>query len=603
VLGSLFMRHLHITFERHEQVVYMHEDHCGDDEWVGLEVAPSSPGERVDAVQVSLYAPELNWVSPNFPVVTDGVTESNWEVVVVDASQVTVVQLANMPENTFLLSVDSGSSISFGRPRLGVGDSTIVDPHLSGDFAAGGELTPTPGSLIIEYGCEATGFSTLRLTLPFDDPAIPDASWMWSVDCREGVLDVIDDDSCRLANDGHCDEPYECDMGTDTTDCSQAGFENGNNMYCQYTDDGECDEVQYCPAGSDTHDCCLGGEPRTTDASGRSVTAAHVCCDGDCVPPGPDWCQYANDGTCDEPFLGTGECPIGSDTTDCAGVVPSCPYTGDGECDEGTYCDAGSDTTDCCEDGQPRERDVAGRAVDASQVDCSVAGTESAPDTDNSCALANNGQCDEPYECDMGTDTMDCSQAGFENGNSQYCQYAGDGECDEIDFCPAGSDTVDCCLDGAPRAEDQYGTPVVAANVCCGGNCLPPGPDWCQYANDGACDEPPIGYECPIGTDSTDCDAAADLSCRYADDDECDEGPEAQYCLPGTDFNDCCDAVGQVKVWPPTYSDGMPRPDAGRVVAGNADCSAEAAGRAGTAFDISVHGDDGNSCTWANDRE
>jgi hypothetical protein len=404
------MRHLHITFERHEQVVYMHEDHCGDDEWVGLEVAPSPPGERVDAVQVSLFAPELGG---SFPVVTDGVTESNWEVVVVDASQVTVVQLANMPENTFQLWINSGSSISFGRPRLGVGDSTIVDPHLSGDFAAGGELTQTPGSLIIEYGCEATGFSTLRLTLPFDDPAIPDASWMWSVDCREGVLDVVDDDSCTLANDGHCDEPYECDLGTDT---------------------------------------------------------------------------------------------------------------------------------------------------------------------------------------------MDCSQEGFENGNSQYCQYAGDGECDEIQYCPAGSDTVDCCLDGEPRTADQHGTPVVAADVCCGGDCVPPGPDWCQYANDGACDEPPIGYECPRGTDTTDCDAAAELPCQYSDDGDCDEGPEAQFCLPGTDFNDCCDAVGQVKVWSATYSDGTDRPDAGRVVAGNADCSEAAASRAGTAFDISVHGDDGNSCTWANDR-
>ena len=282
--------------------------------------------------------------------------------------------------------------------------------------------------------------------------------------------------------------------------------------------------------------------------------------------------------------------------------MPSCPYTGDGECDEGTYCVAGSDTTDCCEDGQPRERDLAGRAVDASQVDCSVAGTESAPDTDNSCEHANDGYCDEPYECDMGTDTMDCAAEGFEHGNNRYCQYAGDGECDEILYCPAGSDTVDCCLGGAPRVADQHGAPVVAANVCCGGDCLPPGPDWCQYANDGACDEPPLGYECPIGTDTTDCDAVAELSCQYSDDGECDEGPQAQYCLPGTDFNDCCDAVGQVKVWPPTYSDGTARPDAGRVVAGNADCSAEAEGRAGTAFDISVHGDDGNSCTWANDR-
>ena len=32
-----------------------------------------------------------------------------------------------------------------------------------------------------------------------------------------------------------------------------------------------------------------------------------------------------------------------------------------------------------------------------------------------------------------------------------------------------------------------------------------PGPDWCQYALDGNCDEHPIGYECPVGSDTTDC--------------------------------------------------------------------------------------------------
>jgi hypothetical protein len=184
------------------------------------------------------------------------------------------------------------------------------------------------------------------------------------------------DDSCEHANDGYCDEPYECDVGTDTTDCSQAGFENGNSQYCRYAGDGECDEVQYCPAGSDTHDCCSHGQPRETDQHGTPVVAANVCCGGDCVPPGPDWCQYANDGTCDEP-QGSGECPAGSDTTDCAGVVRECQYIGDGECDEGGttgYCPAGSDTADCCENGQPRETDGAGAAIDASQVDCSVAG-------------------------------------------------------------------------------------------------------------------------------------------------------------------------------------------------------------------------------------
>lgn len=94
------------------------------------------------------------------------------------------------------------------------------------------------------------------------------------------------DDSCQHTNDGYCDEPYGCEMGTDTTDCSQEGFGNGNNRYCQYTDDGACDEIQHCPAGSDTHDCCHNGEAREIDALGKAVVADQVCCDGNCSVSG-----------------------------------------------------------------------------------------------------------------------------------------------------------------------------------------------------------------------------------------------------------------------------------------------------------------------------
>ena len=229
------------------------------------------------------------------------------------------------------------------------------------------------------------------------------------------------------------------------------------------------------------------------------------------------------------------------------------------------------------------------------------------PVHDDSCDQAHDGFCDEPYECDTGTDTTDCSQEGFEEGNNKYCRYASDGECDEIQLCPAGSDTFDCCLNGVPRETDSAGKPVVAADVCCGGDCLPPGADWCQFANDGSCDEPPLGYECPPGTDTTDCSAAAEWSCQYSDDNDCDEGPDAQYCLRGTDFNDCCEAVGVVKVFPDLLPDNTPHPRAGQVVAGNADCSQEAFGRVGHSAPPppppppSPEGP--NSCIYANDDE
>ena len=181
-------------------------------------------------------------------------------------------------------------------------------------------------------------------------------------------------DSCDQAHDGFCDEPYECDTGTDTTDCSQEGFEGGNNAYCRYASDGECDEVQYCPAGSDTRDCCLNGAPRAVDPIGRAVVAADVCCGGDCVAPARDSCQFANDGECDEPVVGTAQCPQGSDTTDCANTQTTCPWTGDGECDEGMSCDAGSDTADCCLDGRPRVQDAAGNPIVPSDVSCPAGG-------------------------------------------------------------------------------------------------------------------------------------------------------------------------------------------------------------------------------------
>ena len=466
-------------------------------------------------------------------------------------------------------------------------------------------------------------------------------------------------DTCAHALDGYCDEPYECESGTDVTDCSQAGFENGNNRFCQYTDDGECDEIVYCPAGSDTHDCCQNGAPRTADTSGRSIVAADVCC-GDCDQPGHNWCQYANDGYCDEPTLGSGECPTGSDAADCANVLAICQYTGDGLCDETDYCEPGTDSADCC-DGGTVKLDAAGAPVSAS-ADCSGAVAAAVPpcpyrgdgecdevvycaagsdpedccdgdqvklwstavtgyqyhtigtpvsndaqcsgaavsDLSNSCSLASNGQCDEPYGCTSGTDTLDCTMEGYEHGNSQNCQHAGDGECDEINLCPAGSDTVDCCLDGAPRSRDLAGFQVIAADVCCGAYCQVPGPGWCQYANDGQCDEPPIGGECPVGTDTTDCLASADSPCLYSDDGDCDEGPEWKFCMPGTDFNDCCEAVGQVRVNAATYADGGARPDAGQPVAADADCSADALNRAGTR---TVAAAGSNSCMYANDRE
>ena len=238
---------------------------------------------------------------------------------------------------------------------------------------------------------------------------------------------------------------------------------------------------------------------------------------------------------------------------------------------------------------QHRERAFAGRMALVSVYGDVVTGTQAScifHDGDDalpplgledSCATAFDDTCDEPYDCPAGTDTTDCAAEGFTNGNNPYCPYTGDGECDEGPpgapraYCTPGSDTADCCSAGQPLAADSRGRSIVAANVCCGTDCAAPGPDACQTANDGTCDEPPIGFRCPRRTDTTDCSQVGTQPCRYHDDGECDEGPEAQYCLPGTDTVDCCDGP-RLRSWP-----------AGNINAGrdlsNAICGGSAVGR------------------------
>jgi hypothetical protein len=78
----------------------------------------------------------------------------------------------------------------------------------------------------------------------------------------------------------------------------------------------------------------------------------------------------------------------GTDATDCgcqAAAAAGCPYTNDGECDEGTYCAAGTDTADCSGGG-------------------------------GTCRYANDNECDEPDLCAVGTDGADCGGSGGGGG-------------------------------------------------------------------------------------------------------------------------------------------------------------------------------------------
>lgn len=167
--------------------------------------------------------------------------------------------------------------------------------------------------------------------------------------------------TCASANDGTCDEPTLCDVGTDGTDC------------CVFANDGICDGPPLCDAGTEGADCCAS----------------------------------ANDGTCDEPTL----CAVGTDGADCMTSMTcddTCTFAKDGTCDEGVgVCDRGTDTTDCfasCDDSCGMIDDVCDETGDTPL--CSL-GTDCTDCMGDSCTAAKDGECDEML-CDTGTDCTDC---------------------------------------------------------------------------------------------------------------------------------------------------------------------------------------------------
>lgn len=171
------------------------------------------------------------------------------------------------------------------------------------------------------------------------------------------------DNSCRWANDGECDEARysgtgACPSGTDTYDCraearawqqlwaavpAELRTRLGDDS-CRWAHDSECDDARFggtgaCPEGTDASDC-------------RALAIG-----------GDDSCRWAHDGECDEPGIGTGACGSGTDTTDCRAVAflrnrsNNCEYAFNGICDEpetGTgLCRAHTDTADCIGRARP----------------------------------------------------------------------------------------------------------------------------------------------------------------------------------------------------------------------------------------------------------
>jgi protease YdgD len=188
--------------------------------------------------------------------------------------------------------------------------------------------------------------------------------------CSDGALWALD---CTAAADAEGLADGTCIENEKLVTCVGRSTEAGPDS-CQYAEDGACDDPGVCAADTDTTDCAQ------------------------------DACEYANDGTCDVPAY----CAVGTDVNDCA-RADSCLSANDGQCDEPSACDAGTDSTDCAAD---------------------------------SCTYANDGVCDGPEICDAGTDTTDCAAEAPAGDDS--CEYANDGTCDLPPDCDEGTDTTDC---------------------------------------------------------------------------------------------------------------------------------------------------------------
>jgi hypothetical protein len=249
-------------------------------------------------------------------------------------------------------------------------------------------------------------------------------------------------------NDGVCDEPFPCPRGTDTRDCLDPAI-NPNlpgqpgTASCPSAGDGICDQPMVgtgkCPTGTDLVDCRI------------------------------TFCAYANDGTCDEPGIGTGLCPADSDPVDCSRQTSdNCLLSNNGICNEppnGSGCPSGTDSTDCMGAGKTAK------------------GTCVGPDC---CSYAFDGQCDEPGigtgRCAAGTDQSDCGTASLSPPPQPQAPARVQAECQSLCAPFTGSILRDClntCLSSPPpqpniQAECQYiCTPLTGSDLQdCLNNCL-----------------------------------------------------------------------------------------------------------------------------------
>ena len=121
--------------------------------------------------------------------------------------------------------------------------------------------------------------------------------------------------SCETACNDICEDPATCAPGTDAADC---GYEK---------DEAAALRAEHRRARQEEREKQeQREEPEVAVADGNA-------------------CDFANDGSCDEPHL----CKPGTDTDDCLAeeMGDTCHFANDGKCDEPEPCPKGTDTSDC----------------------------------------------------------------------------------------------------------------------------------------------------------------------------------------------------------------------------------------------------------------
>ena len=172
------------------------------------------------------------------------------------------------------------------------------------------------------------------------------------VGCENPTGDEPGEPLCEYENDGQCDEPYLCPVGTDTADCTEepeadtAPSFGGQTVADQTYTLGEAINALTPPAASGGNGTLsyslrptvpglrfaaatrtLNGTPTSagtynmvytvTDAAGADASLRFTITVR--IAPSPNSCEYANDGECDEATY----CLVGTDTADCSNALMS----------------------------------------------------------------------------------------------------------------------------------------------------------------------------------------------------------------------------------------------------------------------------------------